>query len=369
MTGGRADAGADAGVLPPYTVSVAPMLDCTDRHYRYFARLCSQGALLYTEMIPAGAIVHGDVASHLGFRREELPVALQIGSGDVDECARAITAAEKHADAQGFGYSEYNLNVGCPSPRVQRGCFGAALMEHPRRVADIVRAMKTAAGGASGRPVTVKHRLGIGWTFSYDALREFADTVLGAGADRLIVHARTAVLEGLDPKQNRTIPAISYPAVYRLKQETGALVEVNGEIASVGDIRGHLHHVDGVMIGRAVYNDMWFLAEIEREIFGGSPQGAPREPSLSIDSLVGKIIDYCAELEAEARATAARGDGGEPGRVPRHRIVAHLAGLFRGQPGGARWRRALHDGVHRGALLGDAIADAYRVVQELQESA
>ena len=359
------------GVLPPYTVSVAPMLDCTDRHYRYFARLCSRGALLYTEMIPAGAIVHGDVASHLGFRREELPVALQIGSGDVDECARAITAAEKYADAQGFGYSEYNLNVGCPSPRVQRGCFGAALMEHPRRVADIVRAMKTAAGGASGRPVTVKHRLGIGWTFSYDVLREFADTVLEAGADRLIVHARTAVLEGLDPKQNRTIPAISYPAVYRLKQETGALVEINGEIASVGDIRGHLHHVDGVMIGRAVYNDMWFLTEIEREIFGGAAQGAgPRGgASLSIDSLVGKIIDYCTELEAEARA-AARGDGESgPGRVPRHRIVAHLAGLFRGQPGGARWRRALHDGVHGGAPLGDAIADAYRVVQELQASA
>ena len=191
-------------VLPPYTVSVAPMLDCTDRHYRYFARLCSQGVLLYTEMIPAGAIVHGDVASHLGFRREELPVALQIGSGDVDECARAITAAERYADAQGFGYSEYNLNVGCPSPRVQRGCFGAALMEHPRRVADIVRAMKTAAGGASGRPVTVKHRLGIGWVFSYDALREFADTSLRRGRIGLLSMPGRRCLKALI--RNRTAP-------------------------------------------------------------------------------------------------------------------------------------------------------------------
>ena len=299
--------------VPRYRVSVAPMMEYTDRHYRYFLRRITQRALLYTEMITTGAIIHGDRDWLLGFHPDEHPLALQIGGDDPAACAESVRIASL------YNYDEYNLNVGCPSQRVQQGAFGACLMAEPRKVARITRAMKE----ATDRPVTVKHRIGINGRESYDQMRSFVETVAEAGADRLIVHARIAVLGGLSPKENRSIPPLRYADVYRLKREIPQLtVEINGQIASTAEMRRHLERVDGVMIGRAAYDNPWLFSNVDREFFGD------RNAPVSRAWVIEQMIPYIEQVRRET------------GRHPRA-VLRHMLGLFAFQPGTRRWKRQL----------------------------
>lgn len=308
-----------AGVARPgYTrrgtpvVSVAPMMDYTDRHYRYLMRQISRRVLLYTEMITASAIIHGDRDRLLGFDPIEHPLSLQIGGDDPDEVARAVEIALE------YDYDEFNLNVGCPSDRVQNGHFGACLMARPEHVARITAAMRS----VTDRPVTVKHRIGIDGRESYEEMRDFVDTVAEVGVERFTVHARIAILAGLDPKQNRNIPPLRYEDVYRLKRERPDLeIEINGHIASYREIAGHLEHVDAVMIGRAAYEQLWLFSAMDTTLFGDSPAPITRE------SVVRAMYPYLEQLEAS-------------GQPPR-RLINHVLGLFAGRPGARRWKRAL----------------------------
>ncbi|MDX1387987.1 MAG: tRNA dihydrouridine(20/20a) synthase DusA, partial [Acidobacteriota bacterium] len=239
-----------------YPLSVAPMMDRTDRHYRRFVREITRRTLLYTEMITTGAVLQGDRDFLLGFSPEERPLALQLGGDDpeaLSECARI---------AEDRGYDEVNLNVGCPSDRVRQGRFGACLMAEPERVADAVAAMRE----ATSVPVTVKHRIGIDDLDRYEDMALFVRTVAGAGCDRFSVHARKAVLGGLSPKANRTVPPLRYEDVHRLKREhPGLRIEINGGIASLEEVRRQLEFVDGVMIGRAAYDDPFLLSTVDRD--------------------------------------------------------------------------------------------------------
>ncbi len=296
------------------------MLDHTDRHCRYFFRQLSRRALLYTEMITTGALLHGGAARHLGFDTEERPLVLQLGGSEPEELARCAKLAQQ------WGYDEINLNVGCPSERVQRGAFGACLMAEPQLVADCVRAMRTAAH----LPVTVKHRIGIDATGahiadeSYDFMRDFVGTVANAGCDTFIVHARKAVLKGLSPKDNREIPPLKYDYVYRLKREFPQLtVVVNGGINEWRAIDTHLTQVDGVMLGRAVYHDPFMLAEVDRRCFGDTAPSPSRE----------QVI---AAMAAYAQHEILHG-------VLLRNILRHMLGLFHHLPGARNWRRMLSD--------------------------
>jgi tRNA-dihydrouridine synthase A len=289
-------------------LSVAPMMDRTDRHFRYLARLLAPHALLYTEMITARALLHGDAPRLLEFDGAEHPVALQLGGSDPRELA---AAARLGADA---GYDEINLNVGCPSDRVQAGCFGAALMRTPDLVADCVAAMRAVVAV----PVTVKTRLGVDEHDSYEFLCALVTRVIGAGCGTLIVHARKAWLKGLSPKQNREIPPLDYPRVYRLKAEFPELqVVINGGLTAVHACLEQLTHVDGVMLGRAAVDDLEMLAELDARIFGVA--------SRPIDGAVESYLRY---VDREL----ARG-------TPLRAMTRHLLGLRAGQPGGRRWRR------------------------------
>src|SRR6478752_2130983 len=239
----------------PWRLSVAPMMDWTDRHCRYLHRLLSRHALLYTEMVTTGALVHGDVPRHLDFNEEEHPVALQLGGSDAAELAHCAKLAEQ------WGYDEVNLNCGCPSERVQRGAFGACLMAEPRLVAACVSRIKDTIS----KPVTVKHRIGIDAVEDYSFVRDFVGTVAEAGCRTFIVHARNAVLKGLSPKENRQIPPLKYPYVYRLKQDFPQLeIVINGGLTTRAQVAEQLHKVDGVMLGRAAYHDPWVLADAGR---------------------------------------------------------------------------------------------------------
>ncbi len=300
------------------TFSIAPMMDCTDRFDRYFLRLITPHALLYSEMITTGAILHGDADRHLSFHDAEHPVAVQLGGSDPVALARAAKAA---AD---YGYDEINLNVGCPSDRVRSGRFGACLMQEPHLVADCVRAMQDAVSV----PVTVKSRIGVDDQDDYDDLRRFVDTVASAGCETFIVHARKAWLEGLSPKQNREIPPLRYETVYRLKRERPDLeVVINGGIADLDQAADHLSHVDGVMVGRAAYNDPYMLAAVGRRLFD-DPAAAP-----SRHELVDLYIPF---VEGEL----ARG-------VPLARMTRHIVGLFNGLRGARAWRRYLSENACR----------------------
>jgi tRNA-dihydrouridine synthase A len=288
------------------------MMDYTDRHYRYFLRALSRNTLLYTEMITSAAIVHGDRDRLLAFDEREHPVSLQLGGDDPDEIARAIEIAE------GYGYDEFNLNVGCPSDRVQNGHFGACLMASPDQVARIATAMQA----ATDKPVTVKHRIGIDGRESYEEMREFVDTVAATGVRRFTVHARIAILAGLDPKQNRSVPPLRYHDVYRLKQERPDLeIEINGHVSSLEAISEHLQSVDAVMIGRSAYENSWMFAAVDPTFFG-TPS-----PAESRQAVVRSLYPYLERLEAE-------------GQPPR-RLINHLLGLFAGRPGARRWKQAL----------------------------
>ncbi len=247
--------------MPSRRLSVAPMMDYTDRHARYLLRLISRRTLLYTEMVTAAAVVHGDTARLLAFDAAEHPVALQLGGADPAEMAQAARIGAE------FGYDEINLNIGCPSDRVQSGRFGACLMAEPDTVADCVRAMRA----QTDVPVTVKTRIGIDHRDSYEELCAFVDKVAEAGCETFIVHARKAWLQGLSPKQNREIPPLDYPRVHRLKRDYPELeIIINGGIRSLDETERELAEVDGVMIGRAVFDDLWMLAEADRRLFGSA---------------------------------------------------------------------------------------------------
>jgi tRNA-dihydrouridine synthase A len=297
-------------------LSVAPMMDRTDRHLRYLLRLLAPHARLYTEMITARALLRGDAERLLRFDAAEHPVALQLGGGDAGELA---AAARLGAAA---GYDEINLNVGCPSDRVQAGCFGAALMLERARVAECVRAMRADVAV----PVTVKTRLGVDEHDSYEFVRDFVGEVAAAGCATFIVHARKAWLSGLSPKENREIPPLDYPRVYRLKREFPELrIVINGGFVTLEDSVAQLEHVDGVMLGRAVTQDSWLLARLDERLYGA--------PAVSEPAVLGAFEQYAArEL----------GVG-----TPLRAMTRHLNGMRCGRVGGRRWRRdlgALGDG-------------------------
>jgi tRNA-dihydrouridine synthase A len=292
------------------------MMDWTDRHCRYFHRLLSRHALLYTEMITTGALVHGDVPRHLDFNAEEHPVALQLGGSEPAElvhCARL---------GQQWGYDEINLNCGCPSERVQRGSFGACLMAEPQLVADCVKAMVDAVA----IPVTVKHRIGIDRGESYGFVRDFVGTVSESGARVFIVHARNAWLKGLSPKENREVPPLRYEFVQRLKREFPHLViAVNGGITTTGQVVEQLESVDGVMVGREAYHNPWWIAEWDGRFFG-----EPGEPWRTREWVEERMTQYM------AREAAAHG-------TPWSSIARHMLGLRHGLPAARRWRQVWSD--------------------------
>ncbi len=325
--------------LQMHRFCVAPMMDWTDRHCRVFHRLLSRRARLYTEMLTTAAIIHGDRLRLLGFGPVEQPLALQLGGSNPADLATCAAIGED------FGYDEINMNVGCPSDRVQDGRFGACLMAEPQLVADCVAAMK----GKVAIPVTVKCRIGIDDQEPEIALNALARAVVSAGADALVVHARKAWLKGLSPKENRDIPPLDYDLVYRLKAAMPDVpVIINGGIGSIAEAKAHLAHVDGVMLGRAAYQEPWHLLDADHELFG--EENPARTMKDAID-------DYLPYVERElARGTRL------------HAMTRHLVGAFHGMPGARAFRRHLSEhaakhGADAGALR-DAVALVSGRVQE-----
>jgi tRNA-dihydrouridine synthase A len=299
-------------------LSVAPMMDRTDRHCRYFLRLIARRALLYTEMVPVGAILLGRSERFLGFDPAERPVALQLGGAEPDELARAAEIGGR------FGYDEINLNVGCPSDRVQSARFGACLMAEPDLVARSVAAMRA----ASGAPVTVKTRIGIDEEEGYGFLARFVERVASAGCRTFIIHARKAWLSGLSPKENREVPPLRYEVVHRLKSGFPELeIVVNGGIRTIEQALAQLGHVDGVMLGREAYQNPYGLIGFERALF----DRAGPEPSR--EEIVRAFIPYVQRQLAQG--------------VPLKSLTRHMLGLFNGLPGARRWRRHLSETAHR----------------------
>ena len=319
-----------------WRLSVAPMMDWSDRHCRYFHRLLSRHALLYTEMVTTGALIHGDVARHLRFNAEEHPVALQLGGSEPAELAHCARLGEQ------WGYQEINLNCGCPSERVQRGAFGACLMAEPQLVADCVKAMVDVVGV----PVTVKHRIGIDREERYGFVRDFVGTVSEAGCSTFIVHARNAWLKGLSPKENREIPPLRYELVHRLKRDFPRLaICINGGITTSEQVQGQLLALDGVMIGREAYHNPWWLASWDDAFFNAKNLASSRE------QVEQHMCDYM------VREAAAHG-------VSFSAIARHMLGLRHGLPGSRRWRQVWSD--HRLKTLSphQVMALAHEVVRE-----
>jgi tRNA-dihydrouridine synthase A len=304
--------------MSPWRLSVAPMMDWTDRHCRYFHRLITRRTRLYTEMVTSGALLHGDVPRHLDFSPEEHPLALQLGGSEPAELAACAKLA------QAWGYDEVNLNCGCPSERVQRGSFGACLMAEPGLVRDCVAAMRDAVG--ADLPVTVKHRIGIDRGESYEFVRDFVGRVAEAGCAVFIVHARNAWLKGLSPKENREVPPLRHEFVYRLKRDFPHLtIVLNGGVTAGEQIAQHLAHVDGVMLGREAYHHPWKMAAWDRH-FLGAAEAAPARREAVEQAMVAYM-----EREVVERQT------------PWPTIARHMMGLWNGEPGARHWRRAWSD--------------------------
>lgn len=320
------------------TFSIAPMMDWSDRHCRMFWRQFSQEALLYTEMVTTGAIIHAGAERFLRFSEEEHPLALQLGGSNPADLAQCAKIAED------WGYDEVNLNCGCPSDRVQNGSFGACLMGTPEVVADGVKAMRDACS----LPVTVKHRIGIDDMESYQQLVDFILPSHEAGCQTFIVHARKAWLQGLSPKQNREIPPLDYPMVYRLKRDFPQLeIIINGGITDLAQCDTHLQQVDGVMLGRAAYHDPYLLAEVDQRYYGSERSVVSREQAL---------LDYFPYVEQQLNAG-----------TPLNHITRHVLGLFQGVPGAKLFRRHISQQAHlKGAGL-EVLEQAMALMQDAQQ--
>jgi len=314
-------------------ISVAPMMDWTDRHERYFLRLIAQDIKLYTEMITAQAIAHGDRDYLLGFDETEHPVALQLGGSDTTLLANAARIG------QDYGYDEINLNVGCPSPRVSKGRFGACLMLEPQLVADCMVAMQQAVS----IPVTVKCRIGVDDQDSYERLHAFISLIAATGCKSFIVHARKAWLSGLSPKENREIPPLHYDVVWRLKQDFPHLrIIINGGITTLEQIDAQLPHVDGVMIGRAAYHNPWLLTEVQSNYF-------KHQQNLTKAEVMQKYLPYVsAQLESGVKLSS---------------LTRHILGLFQGVRGANSWRRYLSENAHRESAGVEVIERALKLVE------
>jgi len=297
------------------TVSVAPMMDCTDRHDRYFLRLISKNVLLYTEMVSTGAALNGDREKVLGFNNFEKPLALQVGGSNKNDLAEVAKIAED------MGYDEININLGCPSKKVQKNQFGACLIKEPDLVADCIDSMVNACK----IPVTAKTRIGYDDVEEFDYLNSFVNKMSNAGCKTIILHARRAILKGLSPKENLNIPKLNYPMVNQIKQENPNLeIIINGGITECSEIKEHLSNVDGVMIGRKVYQSPYFLADIEREIFNNSD-------ILTRAQIVEEIVKYVSdEVQKGTRV---------------NQIMRHTVGLYHGQKGSAEWKRYLSNNM------------------------
>jgi len=318
-----------------WRLCVAPMMDWTDRHCRYFHRLLAPDARLYTEMVTTGAVIHGDREHLLGFDPVEHPVALQLGGSEPGELAAAARIGEE------FGYDEINLNCGCPSDRVQKGRFGACLMTEPARVRDCLAAMREAVAV----PVTVKTRIGVDEHDGEEFLHRFVETVAESGIDALIVHARKAWLAGLSPKQNREVPPLDYARVERLARAFPQLpVVLNGGIVSADDACARLQCFDGVMLGRAAYQTPWLLAELQQCIVPGRGADSRRQ-------VVAAMVEY-------ARAQMQRG-------VRLQAVGRHMLGLFHGCPGARGWRRHLSENMHREGVGPELLAEVLSRVGEI----
>ncbi|MBT8448819.1 MAG: tRNA dihydrouridine(20/20a) synthase DusA [Gammaproteobacteria bacterium] len=315
--------------------SVAPMLDWTDRHCRYFMRLLSRHALLYTEMITTGALIHGPREDLLKFDPKEQPVAIQLGGSNPQDLAVCAKMAED------CGYAEVNLNVGCPSDRVQSGRFGACLMAEPQLVAECIAAMLDAVD----IPVTIKSRIGIDRSDTLDELGRFVEIVKSSGCQTFIIHARKAWLDGLSPKENRDVPPLNYDRVYAIKQQFPDLeIIINGGIKSLSDCQQHLTHVDGVMVGREVYQNPWLLSQIDELLFD--------EPAslFSREDIVRSLYPY---IEKHLSS------GGRLNHISRH-----IIGLFQAMPGAKLWRRYISENAHLENAGTEVLEDALALVAE-----
>jgi len=303
------------------TIAVAPMMDWTDRHCRVFHRHITEHTWLYTEMVTTGALLFGDVPRHLDFHQVEHPVALQLGGSEPADLAKSAKLGEQ------WGYDEINLNCGCPSERVQKGAFGACLMAEPQLVADCVKAMRDAVG----IDVTVKHRIGIDNMDSYEFVRDFVGTIADAGCETFIVHARSAILKGLSPKENREIPPLRYESAYRLKREFPNLeIIINGGIKTEAEIDEHLKHVDGVMLGREAYHNPYLMAGFDARYYN-----ATTTPKTRLE-VVQAMIPYI----REQLALHGKGKGGG---LRLNSITRHMLGLMTGLPGARSFRQSLSD--------------------------
>ncbi|MBF2079280.1 MAG: tRNA dihydrouridine(20/20a) synthase DusA [Synechococcales cyanobacterium T60_A2020_003] len=319
-----------------YPLSVAPMMDRTDRHFRYFMRCITRHTLLYTEMVTTAAIIHGDRDKLLGFSPEEHPISLQLGGDNPQELAQCARIAEE------WGYDEVNLNVGCPSDRVQSGNFGACLMAQPERVATCVAAMRAAVS----IPVTVKHRIGIDDRDRYEDMVTFVHTVAEAGCQHFSVHARKAWLKGLSPRENRDVPPLRYEDVYRLKQDFPQLwIEINGGILTLEQADAHLNHVDAVMIGRAAYDNPYLFAESDRCFFRDD---TPTQTRIDVAQAMMPYLDYW----------TGRG-------IKLSSMTRHMLQLFAGQPGSRAWKRHLTEKSSQPGAGAEVIEEALALVTQV----
>jgi tRNA-dihydrouridine synthase A len=309
----------ESTLIPDYRLCIAPMMDCTDRHYRYFMRLLTKRTLLYTEMVTTGAILRGENRDRfLAFSAEEHPLALQLGGDD------PIALAECSRIGEEYGYTEINLNVGCPSDRVQSGAFGACLMRDPDRVADMVAKCKV----ATTLPVTVKHRIGVNGKESLQDLLHFVKTIQRAGVDRVIIHARIAILEGLSPAENRNVPPLRYQDVYEVKMAFPSLpVVINGGINNFNDSHDQLNHVDGVMIGRAAYENPYMFSTADSEFYGDKDPGIPREEVLF------RLQEYLGQREVYGTKI--------------HHVMRHALGLYHARHGARAYRRFFSENMNK----------------------
>lgn len=309
-------------------ISVAPMMDWTTKDYRFFARLFNPNVVLYTEMVTTGAILFGDAKRHLGYNAQEHPIVLQLGGSNPQELATCTKMAED------WGYDEVNLNVGCPSDRVQNNKIGACLMAEPDLVAECIHTMQKAVN----IPVTVKHRIGIDDMQSYEEMLHFVDTVAATGCTYFVVHARIAILKGLSPKENREVPPLRYEDVYRLKQERPHLtIEINGGIKTFAETQAHLQHVDGVMIGREAYHNPYLLAELGQLWNLEAPDRF---------DIMEQMLPYIEQRMAEG--------------APLSIITRHILGLFQNLPGARKWRQALSGGNAK------TLADVENAIQNMR---